>query len=482
MRMMLLASAAAIAVTGCNSEPPELDAEDSAALSENGVDDASMKESGEDAAASADPDMADTDSAMGMDADADPMDGADMDDGMESGMAQSAETLTTAPVVNVSDTSPEETGAPNVDYVEPAFDGQTRAPKPAVTHAWTIEPVTDGLDSPWGFEFLPSGAMLVTEKAGTMHVVQPDGTVSAPIGGVPEVDNRDQGGLLDVALSPDFANDRMVYLTYSEPRGNGENGTAVARGRFEGGRLNDVEVIFQQDPAWASTMHYGSRIVFAPDGTLFIGLGERSDDPPRDRAQNPDDHIGTVVRINPDGSIPEDNPFADGEGGAPEVWAYGIRNIQAAALNPSTEALWTIEHGPRGGDELNIPEAGKNYGWPTITYGQNYDGSTMGEGIAQQEGMEQPVYYWDPVIAPSGMTFYDGEVFPEWRGDIFVGGLASMQVVRLVLDGDRVAAEEWLEAPSRVRDVKTGPDGAIYLALEAADNQIVRIVPDQSGQ
>jgi len=474
MRMMLLASAAAIAVAGCNSEAPEMDTEDTAAMTENGMDDASAMEDGED-------------SGMDADADADMEDGA-MDDGADSGMDESgddsmdqtAETLTTAPVVQVSDTSPEETNPPNVDYVEPAFDGQTRAPKPGVTHAWTIEPVTDGLESPWGFEFLPSGAMLVTEKAGTLHIVQPDGTVSAAIDGVPEVDNRRQGGLLDVALSPDFANDRMVYLTFSEPRGGDENATAVARGRLENGELNDVEVIFQQDPAWASTMHYGSRIVFAPDGTLFVGLGERSTNPPRDQAQDPTNHIGTVVRINPDGSIPEDNPFADGEGGAPEVWSYGHRNIQAAALSPDGE-VWTIEHGPRGGDELNRPEAGLNYGWPTITYGQNYDGTTMGKGIAQAVGMEQPVYYWDPVIAPSGMTFYDGEIFPEWRGDIFVGGLASMQVVRLVLDGDRVTGEEWLGAPGRVRDVKTGPDGAIYLALEGAENQIVRIVPDQSG-
>lgn len=477
MRMMLLASAAAIAVAGCNSEPPELDAEDNAALTENGEADASAMDAGEDAAPAAD----EADGMADMDAGMDGEMAGETGDGMETGMAQDAETLTTAPVVQVSDTAPAETGAPNVDYVEPAFDGQTRAPKAAVTHAWTIEPVTDGLDSPWGFEFLPSGAMLVTEKAGTMHVVQPDGTVSAPIGGVPEVDNRDQGGLLDVALSPDFASDRMVYFTFSEPRGEGENGTSVARGRLENGQLNDVEVIFQQQPGWASTKHFGSRIVFAPDGTLYVGLGERSNNPPRDRAQDPQDHIGTVVRLNPDGSVPEDNPFADGAEGAPEVWAYGLRNIQAAALHPETDALWTIEHGPRGGDEVNTPEAGKNYGWPTITYGQNYDGSTMGEGIAQQEGMEQPVYYWDPVIAPSGMTFYDGEVFPEWRGDIFVGGLATMRVSRLVLDGDRVIAEEWLEAPSRVRDVKTGPDGAIYLALEAADEQIVRIVPDQSG-
>lgn len=370
----------------------------------------------------------------------------------------------------------EDFGQKQVPEFEPAFEGQTRAPLPDETHDWTIEEVADGLGEVWGFTFLPDGTILLTEKEGTMHTLATDGTLSDPISGVPEVFNDDQGGLLDIVLGPDFAETSMVYFSYAEPRGDGENGTAVARARLSDDRtaLEDLEVIFQQMPSWDSGKHFGSRLVFAPDGTLYVGLGERSLPEPRQLAQDPTNHIGTVVRINPDGSVPDDNPFVGSDEGADEVYAYGIRNIQAAALGPDG-ALWEIEHGPRGGDELNRIEAGANYGWPVIGYGMQYDGTPQHE-MTQQDGMEQPVYYWDPVIAPAGMIFYTGDAFPNWQGDIFVGGLATQKVVRLTLENGQVTGEEWIPANGRIRDVVQGPDGAIYLSNES-DGTIERIVP-----
>jgi glucose/arabinose dehydrogenase len=286
-----------------------------------------------------------------------------------------------------------------------------------------------------------------------------------------------QGGLLDVALAPDFADSRRVYLTYAEPTEDASR-TAAATGVLSEDRteLADVEVIFRQQPEFSSRGHYGSRVVFDTDGTMYITMGDRMDRS-RELAQDPSNTIGTVARVNLDGSIPDDNPFVGDPDRADAIWSWGHRNIQAADLRPETGELWTIEHGPAGGDELNNPEAGKNYGWPAVTYGENYNGSRVTDGVTQSEGSEQPVYYWDPVIAPSGMVFYTGDAFPVWQGDLFIGGLASAKVVRLVFDGERVAAEEWLPVGERVRDVTQGPDGNLYLVTDHDTGKVMRIVP-----
>jgi glucose/arabinose dehydrogenase len=375
---------------------------------------------------------------------------------------------------------PEETRDPNAPQLEPLFDGQTRAPKPAETEDWSLETVAGGLDHPWALAFLPDGSLLITEKSGPLRHVMLDGTISEPIANVPEVHSpeRSQGGLLDIAIAPDFEATRTIFMTFAEPDGE-ESRTAVARARLsdDATALEDVEVIFRQSPSYDSRGHYGSRIVFAPDGNLFVGLGDRMNAEIRTESQNPMNHIGTVVRIAPDGSVPADNPFSDGQEGTPEVWSYGHRNIQAAALHPETGQVWTVEHGPRGGDELNNPQAGGNYGWPTVTHGIEYRGDEIGEGIVDQEGMLPSVYYWDPVLAPSGMIFYTGDAFPAWQGDAFVGGLATRRVSRLVFDGDRVVGEEWLEVGERVRDVAQGPDGAIYVVTDEDNGKVMRLVP-----
>jgi glucose/arabinose dehydrogenase len=332
----------------------------------------------------------------------------------------------------------------------------------------------DGLDHPWGAVFLPDGRMLVTERPGRLRIVERDGRVSAPLAGVPAVQARGQGGLLDVALSPSFASDRLVYLSFAEP-GDGGAGTAVARGRLGERGLVDVQVIWRQLPKVQGTNHWGSRLVFAPDGTLYVTTGDRF--AYRERAQDLSAALGKVVRIAADGSVPKDNPFAGRAGARPEIWSYGHRNIQAAAIDPGTGRLWTVEHGARGGDELNHPEAGRNYGWPVITYGVDYSGARIGEGT-EKAGMEQPVYYWDPVIAPSGAQFYTGNAYPGWRGSLFVGSLNPGGLVRLELDGERVRKEErYLRDVGRVRDVVQGPDGLLYLLIDSADGRIVRLEP-----
>ena len=375
------------------------------------------------------------------------------------------------------DCAPEETRAPNAEWQEPAFEGQTRAPRPAEFETWAIETVAEGLSHPWALEFLPDAAMLVTERSGNLRVVEMDGTVSDPVAGVPEVHAVAQGGLLDVALAPDFDESRRIFLTFAEPTEDASR-TAAATGILSDDRteLTDVEVVFRQHPEFESRGHYGSRIVFDTDGTMYVTMGDRMDRS-RELAQDPSNTIGTVARINPDGSIPDDNPFVDDPDRADPIWSWGHRNIQAADLHPETGDLWTIEHGPAGGDELNRPEAGKNYGWPAVTYGENYDGTKVTEGVTKRDDVVQPVYYWDPVIAPSGMVFYTGDAFPVWQGDLFVGGLASNKVVRLVFDGNRVAAEEWLPINARVRDVKQGPDGALYLVTDEPEAKVLRIVP-----
>ncbi len=384
--------------------------------------------------------------------------------------------------------APVRTGPPNVPEFKPAFPGQARAPEVVSRTRLQVTTVASGLRQPWGLAFLPDGRMLVTEKSPfALRIVGADGRVSAPVIGLPRADDRNQGGLLDVAVPPDYAQpgnaqSGFIYWTYAEPR-EGGNGTAVARGRLVDGpvpRLEAVQVIFRMQPTLDSTLHYGSRIVFAPDGTLFVTLGERSILPGRAQAQDLGSHFGKVVRINRDGSVPSDNPFVGRPGARPEVWSYGHRNVQAATLDAQGR-LWEIEMGPRGGDELNRPERGRDYGWPTITYGEEYSGAPIGRGITQAEGMEQPVYYWDPSISPSGMAFYSGALFPEWRGNIFVGGLSSKALVRLVLDGDRVVGEERLltDQNARVRDVVQGPEGALYVLTDAQDGRLLRITPQR---
>ncbi|WP_420712762.1 PQQ-dependent sugar dehydrogenase [Ancylobacter sp. SL191] len=346
----------------------------------------------------------------------------------------------------------------------------------------TVETVADGLENPWSLAFLPDGRMLVTERPGRLRIVSRNGTVSEPIAGVPPVFARGQGGLLDVVLAPDFDSSRLIFISYAEPR-EGAGGTSVARAKLveEGGaaRLDGVEVIFRQQPAASGGQHFGSRLVFGRDGTLFVTLGDRGS--LRNEAQNLSTHIGKVVRILPDGGVPQNNPFRSTPNARPEIWSYGHRNVQGATLDPATGRLWTIEHGARGGDELNHPEAGKNYGWPVITYGRDYSGATIGEGT-QKPGMEQPVKYWDPSFAPSGLTFYTGDLIEGWKGSLFTGGLGGARLVRMTLDasGERVTGEEVLlgDLGERIRDVRQGPDGALWLLTDDPGNgRVLRLAP-----
>jgi len=341
-----------------------------------------------------------------------------------------------------------------------------------------VETVARGLDYPWGLAFLPDDRMLVTERPGRLRIVSADGQLSAPVRGLPRIAARRQGGLLDVALDPNFSQNRLVYLSYAEDRGDGQAGTSVARARLsqDGSALESLQVIFRQQPSYSGGNHYGSRLVFDRSGNLFVTLGDRFD--LREQAQNPANHIGKIVHIKPDGGAAPGNPFLSREGAQPEIWSLGHRNIQAAALNPSTGELWTVEHGARGGDEVNIPEKGKNYGWPVISYGAHYSGEKIGEGT-RKAGMEQPVYYWDPSIAPSGMAFYTGDRFPQWRGSILVGALAGKLVSRLETDGNRVTGEERMlrNLGERIRDVRQGPDGLVYLLTDSSQGRILRMRP-----
>lgn len=355
-----------------------------------------------------------------------------------------------------------------------------RSPTPAsLVGAVRVETIARGLEHPWALAFLPDGRMLVTERPGRLRLIDAQGHISAPLAGVPQVLARGQGGLLDVALDPRFAENRLVYLAYAEPGAGGTAGTAVARGRLNAGGLADVRVIYQQQPKVQGPNHFGARLVFAPDGTLFVTQGDRFNY--REQAQDLASGLGKIVRINPDGSVPHDNPFVGRANARPEIWSYGHRNIQSAALHPHTGQLWTVEHGARGGDELNHPEAGKNYGWPVITYGVDYSGARIGEGTAKP-GMEQPVYYWDPVIAPSGMSFYTGDAFPAWRGSILIGSLRPGLLVRLTLKDGRVAHEERYlgELRERIRDVRQGPDGLLYLLTDSSDGRLLRVLPAAS--
>jgi glucose/arabinose dehydrogenase len=354
------------------------------------------------------------------------------------------------------------------------------SPQPASQPGvFRVDTVTSGLEHPWGLEFLPDGRMIVTERPGRLRIVGRDGRLSPPLAGVPAVNARQQGGLLDVALDPGFAQNQLVYLSFAEPGEDGASGTSVARGRLGEGRLENVQVIYRQVPKVRSNGHYGSRLVFSPDGKLFITQGDRFNF--RDSAQVLTNLIGKVVRINPDGTVPQDNPFVGRAGARPEIWSIGHRSMQAAAIHPETGQLWTVEHGARGGDELNHPEAGKNYGWPAITYGVDYSGARIGEGQAR-EGMEQPVYYWDPVIAPAGMLFYTGDAYPGWKGSIFVGSMQPGALVRITMENGRVTGEERYlgEMKQRIRDVRQGPDGLLYVITDHDNGSILRLSPAAS--
>lgn len=375
-----------------------------------------------------------------------------------------------------SDRGEVEQGAPNSSF-RPAFEGQTRAPQALSGVRVHAQEIATGLNHPWAIIFLPDGRMLVTEREGRLRVITREGAISRPVAGLPRVHAQGQGGLLDVVLSPTFATDRLIYWTYAEPR-DGGSGTSVARGRLNASasRVEDVQVIFRQTPARSSGGHYGSRLVFDREGHLFVTLGERQRPESRQLAQDLSTHLGKMVRINPDGSVPADNPFVGRADTQPEIWSYGHRNVQGADLNPETGELWTIEHGPRGGDELNIPRAGLNYGWPIIGYGIDYDGSAQHEASAR-EGMEQPIYYWDPVIAPGDMDFYRGSLFP-WRGDVLIAGLNTEALVRLDVEGERVTGEErFALGVGRIRDMAESEDGALWVTTDEDDGRVLRLTP-----
>jgi glucose/arabinose dehydrogenase len=389
----------------------------------------------------------------------------------------------TAPFASAQAADPRPANNPDQ---KPAFAGQTDAPEQKLGVAFDVVTVVEGLQNPWAVAFLPNGKMLITERPGRLRVLGSDGKLSAPVTGLPAVFARAQGGLLDVALHPAFAKNNLIYWSFSEPRDNNENNTAVARGKFvddaAAPRVDDVQVIYHQTPSMNSPLHFGSRLVFGRDGTLFVTQGDRSITQGRMQAQKLDSGIGKLVRINPDGSIPKDNPFVGKQGVRPEIWSYGHRNLQAAALHPTTGELWEVEHGTRGGDEINIARKGKDYGWPTIAYGIEYQGGAITGGIQQQAGMEQPIYYWDPIIGPSGMAFYTGSLFPQWKGNLFVGGHGSRDLVRLTLDGEKITGEERLlkdiqPKPEAIRDVRVGPDGALYLLTDGAAGRLLKLVP-----
>lgn len=363
-------------------------------------------------------------------------------------------------------------GDRNASYV-PAFENQTRARALAATPV-TVVPFARGLANPWGIAELPDGSFLVTERPGTLRRVAADGTLSQPIEGVPQVDAQRQGGLLDVAIAPDFAQSGVVYLTYAKGVPGGTV-TAAARAVLSGDRLTDVQDIFVQGPPSDTYAHYGSRIVPTPDGKVFITTGEHFTEANRRLAQDLDTTYGKVIRLNADGSVPQDNPFV-GQEADESVWSYGHRNVQGAALGPDS-MLWTMEHGPAGGYELNQPQPGGNYGWPVISYGVNYNGSPVGSGQAAMTGMEQPIYYWDPVIAPGGMGFYDGS-YAEWQGDLLIAGLNSGSLTRLRLDNGRVVGEErLLQDVGRLRDVEVLDNGDVLVLIDADLGQILRVTP-----
>jgi glucose/arabinose dehydrogenase len=391
---------------------------------------------------------------------------------------------------------PLETRPPNAREQKPAFAGQTRACGVNSNVAFEVTVLARGLDRPWAVEPLPNGDFLITEKPGQLRIVSAKGEVGPPIGGLlpvgsgglsatsgqgglPPITARGQGGLLDVALSPNFARDRTIFWSFSEQR-EGGSGTSVARGILTADRtkLQQVRIIFRAIRTYDNGLHFGSRLAFGPDKMLYVTLGDRFDRPNREKAQQLDTHLGKVVRISPNGKAPGDNPFARQSGATPETWTLGHRNIQSAAFDEKGR-LWTVEHGARGGDELNLIEKGQNYGWPIATYGQEYSGEPIAGAMTARPGLKQPVYYWDPVIAPSGAQFYTGNAFPAWRGSLFIGGLASQRLVRLVIKDNRVVGEEHFltERRQRIRDVRQGPDGLLYIVTDQPNGELWRITP-----
>jgi glucose/arabinose dehydrogenase len=374
---------------------------------------------------------------------------------------------------------PIETRAPEKEDDHPVFPAQTRAPYHASV-PYNVTALTDKLTAPWSFQFLPGNEILITEKGGTMRVRDAEGNLSEPLDGVPKVLAVGQVGLLDVALDPGFANNHRIFVTYSEPVGESYSNIAVARARLDGRALKDVTVIFRAKPALparALSSNQGGRIAIDRAGNLFVIIGDRSKSPPWDMAQRLDTDLGKMIHITPNGDPAPNNPFIGTTGVLPEIWSIGHRSEEGLTIDPATGRLWEVEDGPRGGDELNTPEAGKNYGWPVIVHGIDYPGQTIGEGIVQKAGMEQPHYYWDPVIAPSGLAFYTGNLFPQWKGSLFVGALRGQMLDRLTLDGDKVVAEEPLlvDLHSRIRDVRIGPEGAVYVLTD--DSKLLKLTP-----
>lgn len=373
---------------------------------------------------------------------------------------------------------PVETRPPNNPDQRATLEGQTRAPGMTTQGQMTHAVIASGLEHPWGLAALPDGRWLVTEKPGRLRIVSDKGAIGAPVSGLPEVDAKGQGGLLDVILSPSFAQDRLIYFSYAQPR-EGGNGTAVSRARLsdDGTKLENLQTVFQVAQTYDGDKHYGSSLAFGPDGKLYITIGERSDKPKRPDAQNLGTHHGKVIRINADGSVPADNPFVGRAGALPQNFTYGHRNPQGIAIQPGTGAVWTIEHGTRGGDELNLIKSGNNYGWPIAAYGIEYNGEAIPHAVTAVEGTVQPVYYWDPVIAPGGMTFYTGTMFPEWNGNALIGGLGGKHLVRLVIENDKVVGEERLLSGlgERIRDVAVATDGAVWVITDEEDGKLVRL-------
>lgn len=386
-----------------------------------------------------------------------------------------------APMANAQSTGPAETKQANAPDQKPAFEGQTRAVQPEKIPSLQKTVVADDLPHLWSMEILPDGRMLVAAKEGAIHIVA-DGKAGPALEGVPEVASAGQGGLLDIALAPDFDSSKMIYFSFSEPR-DGGNGTSVASAKLmeSGGKavLEDTKVIFRQMPTYDGDKHFGSRLAFGPNNELYVTVGERSDKEPRVQAQDLSSGLGKVFRIDKDGKAFEGNPFAGQQNALPEIWSYGHRNVQSSTIDGQGR-LWTVEHGPKGGDELNLPKAGLNYGWPVITYGIEYSGGAVGDGMTTKDGMEQPVYYWDPVIGPSGMVYYDSDAIPEWKGSLIIGGLVSQGLVVLKVENDKVVSEGRLPLEARIRDVKVGSDGAVYAVTEergGGKSQILKLAP-----
>ena len=385
------------------------------------------------------------------------------------------------PAPNTVKGQPVETRTPEKTDDKPDFPGQTRAPYEP-TAPFTVTTLTSKLNMPWSLAFLPDGKFLITEKPGAMRIVDAHGAISDPLTGVPAVSVFGQVGLLDVALDPQFTSNNRIFFTYSEAVGETYSNIVVARARLNeaANSIGDVAVIFRVKPALparALSSNQGGRIAIGRDGNLFVTIGDRSKSPPWDMAQKLDTDLGKIIHITPDGAPAPGNPFIGKPGALPEIWSYGHRSEEGLAINPATGELWETEHGPRGGDELNFPEAGKNYGWPVIVHGIDYPGETIGQGITAKAGMEQPRYYWDPVIAPSGLAFYTGTLFPQWRNSVFVGGLRGQLLDRLTLSGKMVTGEEPLlvDLHSRIRDVRIGPEGAVYVLTD--DGKLLKLTP-----